>query len=161
MRRSSPGGVAAPAADRFLVEPEGRERADCRFVKVRAATGRDGEGSGAQGHRAVRRLITDNSADVLKAVIERAKAGDRQAQATFLKPMPRHRTVMAPVDLKPTADASEAKLQIARLASLTAKGEMDIDGRNRLVGALRFVIDARIEELEAIVGKFEQEQEQT
>ena len=127
-------------------------------------TGKSGNPAGmakGKSHKVtgqVRALINDNSADILRKVIEQAKNGDSQAQAAFLKLMPRHRTVMAPVDLKPAADASEAKLQIARLASLTAKSEMDIDGLNCLVGALRFVIDARIEELEAIVGKFEQEQ---
>ena len=92
-------------------------------------------------------------------MIERAKAGDGQAQATFLKLIPKHRFVSAPTELKPAKDSDEAKLQINRLVSMCASGELDLDALKTLTDALRVSIDGRQSELEALVRELVEKHE--
>jgi hypothetical protein len=58
-----------------------------------------GHGKGKPNKRAalIRALISDNAANILAKVIEQAKAGDSQAQAAFLKLLPKHRFVSEPI----------------------------------------------------------------
>jgi hypothetical protein len=55
--------------------------------------------------------------------------------------------VLTPVDLPPAQDAAEAKRQIAELASMAARGELDLDSLHALSRALAMAIDARLGEL--------------
>jgi hypothetical protein len=109
------------------------------------------KGRAHKATEAVRQLISDNSAAILTKVIEQAKSGDSQAQATFIKLIPKHRFVAFPTELKPAKDSDEAKLQINKLVSLCAAGVLDLESLKTLTDALRISIDGRQSELEALV----------
>lgn len=117
------------------------------------------KGRAHKATEAVRKLISDNSAAILTKVIEQAKAGDSQAQATFIKLMPKHRFVPSPIELSTAEDSDEAKVQINRLVSLCASGILDLDSLRCLTDALRISIDGRQSELEALVRELVEKQE--
>lgn len=62
---------------------------------------RNGRGKGKPNKLTsrIRELIDGNAADILAKVIEQAKAGDSQAQAAFLKLLPKYRVVMTTVEM--------------------------------------------------------------
>jgi Family of unknown function (DUF5681) len=117
------------------------------------------KGRAHKATEAVRRLISENSAAILTKVIEQAKSGDSQAQATFIKLIPKHRFVATPTELKPAKDSDEAKLQINKLVAMCASGLLDLDGLKTLTDALRVSIDGRQSELEALVRELVEKQE--
>ena len=85
----------------------------CRAMKFQRGTSGNpaGAAKGKPHKRAARiqqALINDNAADILAKVIEQAKAGDSQAQATFFKLMPKHRFVSSPVDLPVAQSAARS-----------------------------------------------------
>jgi hypothetical protein len=107
----------------------------------------------------IRALINDNAADILRKVIEQAKAGDSQAQATFLKLLPKHRFVAAPVDMPAPQSASEAMEQIAMLTSMAARGDLDLGSLEVLSRTLTMAIDTRLTEIEEILEEREAERD--
>ena len=116
------------------------------------------KGRAHKATEAVRKLISDNSAAILTKVIKQAKSGDSQAQATFIKLIPKHRFVASPTELKPVKDSDEAKLQINKLVSLCAAGVLDLESLKTLTDALRVSIDGRQSELEALVRELVEQQ---
>ena len=69
--------------------------------------------------------------------------------------MPRHRFVPEPVDLPPAADLAEIRAQIAKLASLAASGELDLDSMTQIARTLALAAGLRLEELEDILAEKE------
>jgi hypothetical protein len=135
----------------------------CRAMKFQRGTSGNpaGAAKGKPHMRAarIRALINDNAADILLKVIEQAKAGDSQAQAAFLKLVPRHRYVSSPVDLPVAQSAGEAQEQIAMLTTMAARGDLDLDALHVLSRTLTMAIDTRLKELEEIIGEREVERD--
>ena len=108
----------------------------------------------------IRSLVERDAVEIVKAIIERAKTGDVEACRIFCRfLLPRPKMVCAPFDLPPARTATEAKEQIGKLVSLAAKGEIDLDSLHALSSSLQMAISSRMEELEAILGDYEQERE--
>jgi hypothetical protein len=108
----------------------------------------------------IKAMVEKDTAEIVTAIIDRAKTGDVEACRIFCRYLlPHPRMVIAPFDLPPARTAAEAKQQIGRLVSLAAKGEIDLDSLHALASALQMAISNRMEELEGILGDFEQERE--
>ncbi len=89
---------------------------------------------------------------MVKAIIEAAKANDREAQRIFVRHLlPRSRLAATPVDLAPGEDAAAIRRQISELVRLAAAGAFDFDALKLITNALRASIDSRVAELEEIV----------
>ena len=129
------------------------------FAKGKPKTGGRAKGTPNKATEAVRRLVNDNAADIVAKLIEQAKGGDAQAQATFIRMLPRHRVVMSSIELQPAKDSDQAKLQIGALVSEAAAGRLDLDSVKVLVDALRICIDGRQSELEALVRELVEKHE--
>jgi Family of unknown function (DUF5681) len=95
----------------------------------------------------IRALIDGNAADILAKVIEQAKAGDSQAQAAFLKLLPKYRVVMTTVEMPVAQSAGEAQEQIAMLTTMAARGDLDLDALQILSRSLTLAIDTRLTQL--------------
>ena len=105
----------------------------------------------------IRALVRDNAVPILKKVIEQAKLGDVHAQATFIRLLPRYRFVSESVDLPLAQSAAESQEQIARLTSMAARGDLDLDSLQVLSRSLTLAIDTRLEVLEERLGERERE----
>jgi hypothetical protein len=105
----------------------------------------------------IRTLIDGNAADILAKVIEQAKAGDSQAQAAFLKLLPKYRVVMTTVEMPVAQSAGEAQEQIAMLTTMAARGDLDLDALQILSRSLTLAIDTRLTEIEEIAGERERD----
>ena len=81
-------------------------------------------------------------------MIEQTKAGDSQAQAAFLKLLPKYRVVMTPVDMPVAQSAGEAQEQIAMLTTMAAPGDLDLDALQILSKSLTLAIDTRLTQLD-------------
>jgi Family of unknown function (DUF5681) len=103
----------------------------------------------------VRALVNDRGGAIVQKIIESAEAGDVEARRQFLRYLLPHPMVLTPIDLEPVKDAGEAQAQIGMLTSTAAQGELDLDSLHALSRALALAIDARLAELEEIVGERE------
>jgi hypothetical protein len=105
---------------------------------------------------AIRAIVERDGAAIVEEIAKAAKDGDVEARRLFLRfLLPRPRMVLTPIDLPPAKDAAEAQTQIGMLTSMAAKGDLDLDALHALSRALAMAIDARLGELEEIVGKRE------
>ena len=124
--------------------------------------GQPKRGGRAKGKRnkateAIRQLVSDNAADIVRLVIMQARAGDVNAQATFIRMLPKYRFVSESVDLPLAQSAAESQEQIARLTSMAARGDLDLDSLQVLTRSLTLSIDTRLEVLEERLGEQERE----
>lgn len=106
---------------------------------------------------AVRNLVSDNAADIVKLVIEQAKAGDVNAQATFIRMLPKFRFVSAPIDMPVAQSAAEAQEQIGMLSAMAARGDLDLGSLEILSKTLTMAIDTRLAEIEDLIGERERD----
>ena len=63
--------------------------------------------------------------------------------------------MLTPVDLPAAQNAAEAQAQTGMLTSMAARGELDLESLHALSRALAMAIDARLGELEEILGQRE------
>lgn len=104
----------------------------------------------------VRALINDKTGVIVEKILANAENGDVASMQMFCKHlMPRHRFVPEPVDLPPAADLVEIRAQIAKLASLAASGELDLDSMTQIARTLALAAGLRLEELEDILAEKE------
>ena len=83
-----------------------------------------------------------------------SKLGDVEARRMFLKfLLPRCRMISTPIDLPVAQSAAEAQEQIAMLVAMTARGDMDLDALQILAKTLTMAVDARLAEIEEIIGE--------
>jgi hypothetical protein len=128
-----------------------------RFVPGKPKTGGRAKGKLNKATEAVRNLVSDNAADIVRLVIEQAKAGDVHAQATFIRMLPKFRFVSAPIDMPVAVGADEAQQQIAQLTSMCARGDLDLGSLEVLTRSLTLSIDTRLETLEERLGERERD----
>jgi hypothetical protein len=128
-----------------------------RFVPGKPKTGGRAKGKLNKATEAVRALVSDNAADIVRLVIEQAKLGDVHAQATFIRMLPKFRFVSAPVDMPLAQSADEAQQQISMLTVMAARGDLDLDALATLTRSLTLAIDTRLEVLEERLGERERE----
>jgi hypothetical protein len=106
----------------------------------------------------IRAMAEKDAIPIVKAVIEGAKLGDVECRRLFLKyllPLPR--VIATPVDLPLAQSAAEAQEQIARLTSMAARGDLDLDALQVLTRSLTLSIDTRLARLEELLGEREGE----
>ena len=83
--------------------------------------------------------------------------GDVEACRIFCRYLlPRHRFVPEPVNLPPAKDLIEARAQIAKLASLAARGNLDLESMTQIARVLAMSAGLRLEELEDILADKEE-----
>ena len=106
---------------------------------------------------AVRRLVSDNAPAIVKLIIEQAKAGDVEAQATFIRMLPKYRFVAQAVDMPAPQSAAEAMENIGMLCAMTARGDLDLGSLEVLSRTLTRAVDVRLSEFEDILEQRESE----
>jgi hypothetical protein len=122
------------------------------------ASGQSGNPNGAprRPHKRtahIRALVRDKAGVLVKKTLANAEAGDVESLRLFYRYlMPRHHFVPEPVDLPPAKDLVEARLQIGKLASLTAEGVLDLDSMTAISRTLALAAGLRLEELEEILA---------
>jgi hypothetical protein len=86
----------------------------------------------------VRTLATAEGEAIVRNIVEKAKAGDPNAQGLFLRYLlPQPKYVADPVELAPTASARQAIEQLGAVIAHTANGQLDLDSSRALIDALR------------------------
>jgi hypothetical protein len=121
---------------------------------MRFQSGQSGNPAGAKkGPRSlavrIRAMAEKDAVEIVRAVIEGAKLGDIECRRLYLKyllPLPR--VISTPVDLPLAQSAAEAQEQIARLTSMAARGDLDLEALQVLTRSLTLSIDTRLEVLE-------------
>ena len=97
----------------------------------------------------IRKMIADQTPGIVKAILADALAGDVAARQMFCRYFyPRHRYVSAQVDLPVAQSLAEAQEQIAMLVSMTARGDLDLDGAKILMDGLASSVDTKLTEID-------------
>jgi hypothetical protein len=106
----------------------------------------------------IRSMAEKDAVEIVKAVTEGAKLGDVECRRLYLKYLLHlPRLVATPVDLPLAQSANEAQEQIARLTTMAARGDFDLDALATLTRSLTLAIDTRLEVLEERLGQRERE----
>jgi hypothetical protein len=104
----------------------------------------------------IRAMAEKDAVQIVKAVIEGAKAGDVECRRLYLKYLLQlPRVISTPVDLPAAQSAAEAQEQIAQLTVMAARGDLDIDALPILTRSLTMAIDTRLEALEEVLEERE------
>jgi hypothetical protein len=127
--------------------------------------GRSGNPSGApKGPRSltmrIKAMAEKDAVAIVASIIEGAKLGDVECRRLYLKyllPMPK--LIATPVDLPLAQSAHEAQEQIARLTTMAARGDLDLDALQVLTRSLMLSIDTRLAEIEGIIEERQAEGE--
>lgn len=127
------------------------------FTSGHPKIGGRAKGKANRATEAVRRLVNDNAADIVRLVIEQAKAGDVHAQATFIRMLPKYRFVAQAVDMPAPQSAAEAMENIGMLCAMTARGDLDLGSLEVLSRTLSRAVDVRLSEIEDILEQRESE----
>jgi len=101
----------------------------------------------------IRKLIAENSYEIIEAILRDAKAGDVAARQMFMKYMwARQRFISTPITL-PLIDSLEvARAHIAILASMAMRGEIDLDSTTAISRTIALAAGLRLEELEELLA---------
>jgi hypothetical protein len=106
----------------------------------------------------IKAMAEKDAVEIVKAIIEGAKAGDVECRRLYLKyllPLPK--VISTPVSLPAAQSAAEAQEQIAQLTVMAARGDLDLDALPVLTRSLTLSIDTRLEVLEERLGERERE----
>lgn len=128
-----------------------------KFTPGHPKIGGRAKGKPNKATEAVRRLVDDNAADIVRLVITQARAGDVNAQATFIRMLPKYRFVAQAVDMPAPQSASEAMENIGMLTAMAARGDLDLGSLEVLSKTLTMSIDVRLSEIEEILEERESE----
>lgn len=150
-----PNPEAEPAAS-FAAEFPGKQQKKKPRGKP-YAKGESGNPSGPKKGfqhkitKAMQALLLPAAPEILKKLVENAKAGDLESLKLYFKMVPRlPRFAPTPIDLPIVASARDAATQIAEMSARVARGEIDLETYGAAIDGLRaFIMAFGTTELEA------------